>query len=113
MKAAYLNLAINSGRGRAAKIFQVAANKLGMTSSTDDGVLSPTTLQFINTADPDLFIETANCEAAKFYKPLPSFSQFGAGWMRRLRTFSPVALKGVCPELQPPSNSSGAAQVTP
>ena len=38
VKAAYLNLAINSGPARAAKIFRAAANKLGMiTSSTDDG----------------------------------------------------------------------------
>jgi lysozyme family protein len=113
VKAAYLNLAVISGPKWAAKIFQAAANKLGMTSHTDDGVLDPSTLQFINAADPDLFIETANCEAVKRYRALPGSSQFVVGWIRRLRTFSPIALKGVCPDLQPPSDSSGAAQVTP
>jgi lysozyme family protein len=114
VKAAYLNLATNLGRAHAAKIFQAAANKLGMSPpSPEDGSLGPLTLQFINAVDPDLFIESANCEAAKFYKSLPAFSQFGAFWMRRLRTFSPLTLKGICPELLPSSNPPDTTSAKP
>jgi lysozyme family protein len=116
VKAAYLNLATNSGSLRAAKIFQAAANKLGMSPpSPEDGILGPLTLQFINAADPDLFIETANCEAVKFYKSLGAslFAKFGALWIQRLRTFSPLTLRGICPELQPSSNPSDASSAKP
>ena len=100
VKAAYLNLATNLGPLHAGKIFQAAANKLGVSPPlVEDGLLGPSTLQFINAADPDVFIETANCEAAKFYETLPNFNTFGVVWMRRLRTFSPPTLKGICPEL--------------
>lgn len=78
-----------------------------------DGILGPATLQFINAAEPDLFIETANCEAARIYKSLPLFDKFGGQWIRQLQMLSPVTLKGVCPELQPPSNPPGAGQARP
>lgn len=113
VKAAYLGLASNMGSHRAVQIFQTAANKLGMPPAADDAALSPSTVQFINAADSDLFIETANCEAVKYYKTLSMFSTFGSGWIKRLRSFSPVNLRGVCPELRPPPDSPGAARVGP
>jgi lysozyme family protein len=113
VRAVYLSLASNSGSGRAARIFQAAANKLGMPAVPDDGVLSPSTVQFINAADSDLFIETANCEAVKFYKTLHTFSMFGSGWIKRLQSFSPANVKGVCPELLPPPDSPGSTRVGP
>jgi lysozyme family protein len=116
VKAAYLNLATNTGPVQAAKIFQAAANKLGMSPpSPEGGSLGPLTLTFINAADPDLFIETANCEAVKFYKSFGAnyFAEFGAGWIRALRTFSPLTLRGICPELLPSSNPSDASSAKP
>ena len=115
VKAAYLNLAVNLGKVRAAKIFQAAANKLG-TSIPIDGLLGPATQQFINATDPDLFIGTADCEAAKVYigfSPAPGQARFLTGWINRLQRFSPVDLKSVCPELQSLSSSPGQAQSTP
>jgi lysozyme family protein len=109
----YLSLASNMGSNRAARIFQTAANKLGMPSAPDNNVLSPSTVQFINAADSDLFIETANCEAAKYYKTLPMFSTFGSAWIKRLQSLSPVNAKGACPELRPPPDSPGTARVGP
>jgi lysozyme family protein len=115
VKAAYLNLAVNMGKAKAAKIFQTAANKLG-TSIVIDGMLGPSTQQFINATDPDLFIETADCEAAKTYIKLastPSGAQFLVGWIKRLQRFSPVDLKSVCPELPSPSSPPGQGEATP
>ena len=114
VKAAYLNLATNLGPLQAGRIFQAAANKLGMSPPLqEDGLLGPSALQFINTADPDLFIETANCGAAEFYKSLASFKEFGASWIRRLRAFSPPTLKGICPELLQDPGSPSATSAKP
>jgi hypothetical protein len=60
-----------------------------MPSAPDNNVLSPSTVQFINAADSDLFIETANCEAAKYYKTLPMFSTFGSAWNKAVAEFVP------------------------
>jgi Predicted Peptidoglycan domain len=111
VKAAYLNLAVNMGKVRAVKIFQAAANKLG-TSVAIDGTLGPSTQQFINATDPDQFIETANCEAAKVYISL-GHPQFLKGWIARLQMFSPVDLKGICPEVQSLSSSPGSSRFAP
>ncbi len=107
VKAAYLGLATGIGTGRTGKLFQVAIGKIDGLPVGQDGFLGPEIVRRINAIDPDLLIETVNCEAAKYYESLAHFEHFGAGWMRRLRTFSPVTLKGICPELQ--AISSGGA----
>ena len=109
VRAAYLGLATNSGKGRAARLFQAAVSKIDKLPIDEDGDLSPATVQRMNAVDPDLLIETANCGAAKFYETLASFSKFGEGSIRRLRIFSPVTLRGICPELQPISTTAGGA----
>ena len=110
VKAAYLGIAVLSGPPRAVKFFQVATGKIDNLPVSQDGVLGPVTLQRINAIEPDLMIETVNCEAAKFYESLSIFKQFGQRMIQRLRAFSPVTLRGICPELQ---TGSSVGDMTP
>jgi lysozyme family protein len=113
VKAAYLGLATSVGPGQASKFFQVAIGEIDNLPVSADGILGPETVQRINAIDPDLLIETVNCKAARFYESLSMFQKSGPFWMRRLRTFSPVALKGICPELHASSNVGGTTPSKP
>jgi lysozyme family protein len=99
VKAAYLSLAVTLGPNRAVKYFQLAVGSIDKHPASPTGYLDAETLTRINAVDPDLLIETTICEVAKYQEQLPAFKLYGAGWMKRLRTFSPLSLKGVCPEL--------------
>lgn len=110
VKAAYLGLATNMGTSRASRLFQAAVGSIDHLPVIQDGVLGPASIQRINAIEPDLLIETVNCEAAKYYKSLPQFDRFGRVWMQRLRTFSPPSLKGICAELQAVPNSTDPTQ---
>ncbi len=99
VKAAFLSLAVSLGPRHAVMFFQQAISAIDKRPSQEDGYLGAETISRINSIDPDLVIETVNCKAAKYYQSLPSFKLFGQGWIRRLRLFSPVTLKGVCPDL--------------
>jgi hypothetical protein len=100
VKAAYLGLAVHLGTPNAVKLFQAAISKIDQLPVSESPFLDAETVQRLNAVDPDVLIETANCEAAKLYERKPQFKEFGAGWINRLRIFSPVTLKGICPELQ-------------
>jgi len=100
LKATYLGLATFSGRIQANKFFQAAVGKIDKLPIAEDGELNNETIRRINAIEPNLLIETVNCEDVKYIKSLASFEKFGLVWMRRLRAFSPVTLKGVCPELR-------------
>jgi lysozyme family protein len=113
VKAAYLGLAVAMGPGHAIMLFQSAIGEADKTPVAADGVLGPQTLLRINAIDPDLLIETANCDAAKYYKSLPGFDKLGTAWIRRLRKFSPVVLKGICPELQAVDKAASAPSASP
>jgi lysozyme family protein len=113
VKAAYLGLSTNMGTRQASKLFQDAIGKVDGLPIDVDGVLGPQTVQRINAIDPNLLIETANCGAAKYYESLPTFAKFGVSWLNRLRAFSPVTLKGICPELQPNSSVAGTTPSKP
>jgi hypothetical protein len=99
VKAAFLSLAVSLGPHRALTLIQQAISAIDKRSSQEDGSPGAETISRVNAIDPDLMIETVNCQAAKYYQSLPSFKLFGQGWIRRLRLFSPVTLKGVCPDL--------------
>jgi lysozyme family protein len=105
VKAAYLGLASFMGTRQANKLFQAALGKIDKLPASDDEVVGPGTVQRINAIDPNLLVETVNCEAAKYYQSLPTFHLFSRAWMIRLRAFSPAPLKGICPELQNASTS--------
>ncbi|HEX4366359.1 MAG TPA: glycosyl hydrolase 108 family protein [Rhodopila sp.] len=100
VKAAYLDLATFVGAKLAAEWFQVAIGKIDNGPVTREAILGPEIVRRINAADPDLLIETANCEAAKYFQSHSTLRGLTTGLMRRLRTFSPATLKGICPDLQ-------------
>ncbi len=113
VKAAFLGLATSMGTGNAIRFFRTAIGKVDGLPISEDGSLSEDVLKRINSADPDVLIETANCEAVKRYKRSPFFDKFGRGWIRRLRTFSPIALNGICSELQETVVTGSKAQLKP
>lgn len=104
--AAYLHLAVNTGRGRAATLFVVAVANIDKLPEEYPAQMDTALVQRINAIDPNLLIETVNCQAAKYYESLPLFSHFGGYWIDTLRKFSPATLKGVCPELEMNSAST-------
>jgi len=75
---AVFDSAVNMGVGRAAKLIQEAA---GVAA---DGVLGPTSLSFIQKADPKELIEKFSQLKEAFYKSLSTFPTFGKGWLNRV-----------------------------
>lgn len=75
---AVMDLAVNSGTGRAAKFLQQACG------IEDDGVIGPGTMAAINAANPvDLIDKVCNHRLA-FLQSLPTFAHFGKGWTARV-----------------------------
>ena len=72
------DFAINAGPGRSIKTLQEA---LGVTA---DGAIGPGTLSAIHAADPKELVEKFSEMKDNFYKSLPTFGTFGAGWLRRV-----------------------------
>jgi lysozyme family protein len=70
------DFAVNAGVGRSAKTLQT------VVGVTPDGAIGLKTLAAVVTTK-DL-IEKFSDEKAKFYKSLPTFSQFGNGWLNRI-----------------------------
>jgi hypothetical protein len=70
------DFAVNAGVGRSAKTLQK------VVQVPVDGAIGPKTIAAVN-ATKDL-IEKFSDEKATFYKSLPTFSQFGNGWMNRI-----------------------------
>ena len=69
--------AVNQGVGFATKALQKA---IGVTA---DGVIGPGTAKAAN-ADPIKTVRNFQAARAVHYASLPTFKDFGAGWMRRL-----------------------------
>jgi hypothetical protein len=91
-----------SGPGAATQVFQTAGQKISETPITLDGMFGPQSILVINAVaakDPELLVETANCLALDRLKHSPGWERFSPIWSQRLRAFSPVILRGVCPEL--------------
>ena len=72
------DFAVNAGPGRSIKTLQEA---LGVTA---DGAIGPGTLAAIHAADPKELVEKFSEMKDNFYKSLPTFGTFGAGWLRRV-----------------------------
>jgi len=103
VRTAFLNLSVMIGAGRATQVFQAAGQKVGGTPIPQDGVFGPLSISAINTVaakDPELLVETANCLQLEKLKSNSAWQTLGSKWTQRLRMFSPVTLRGVCPELQ-------------
>jgi lysozyme family protein len=102
VRAAFLNISVWSGPAAATQVFQSAGQKISETPITLDGMFGPQSILVINAVaakDPELLVETANCLALDRLKRSPGWERFSPIWSQRLRAFSPVTLRGVCPEL--------------
>jgi lysozyme family protein len=108
VRAAFLNLAVWTGAPNAMQTFQKAAAKVMAVDVTPDGILGPASISLINSVpDPNLFVETANCLTLDQLKHAPTWNVLGPNSLRRLRAFSPVTLRGICPELMAVTAESG------
>jgi hypothetical protein len=107
--AAYLNLADNMGTPVAVRLFDAAVSDIDHGPTGDDRKLSASTVQRMNSMDPDLLIETVNCGAAKIYDGI-IYAPGRAYLIGRLRKFSPHNLQGVCPELATDIGQSDSSQ---
>jgi lysozyme family protein len=100
IKGAIINIMVLSGKARAVAIVQDALSQTSGRRILLDGVFGSVTSQLVNEIrDTDFFIETLNCNYWNYTKKLSSFDQFGRGWKRRILTFAPGKLQGVCQDL--------------
>jgi len=112
VRAAFLNVSVMNGPRRATQVFQAAGEKISGTKILQDGMFGPQSIAAINAAaakDPELVVETANCIVLGQLKSSPGWEKFGPAWSRRFRAFSPMTLRGACPELQAAESDQGEA----
>jgi len=72
------DFAVNTGVGRAVKMLQ---NVLGLT---EDGSIGPITLQNVDISDKIDLISRYSSAKIKHYEDLPTFPEFGKGWLSRV-----------------------------
>ena len=75
-----LDASINMGVGRAVKLLQ---ESLGCVP---DGMIGPRTIQLIDQKDVMDIITGFSNRKISFYQNLPTFSEFGKGWLNRVET---------------------------
>jgi lysozyme family protein len=112
VRAAFLNISVLSGPEDATSVFQEAGERISGTRINRDGIFGPQSISTINTAaakDPELVVETANCMFLKKLKSAPSWEKMSTLLLQRFRAFSPVTLRGVCPELQAAASDQAGA----
>jgi lysozyme family protein len=112
VRAAFLNVSVMNGPPRATRVFQAAGEKISGTPIIQDGMFGTQSIAAINATaakDPELVVETANCIVLEELKSSPAWEKFGPGWSKRFRAFSPVTLRGVCPELQAVASDQAGA----
>lgn len=76
---------VNSGPGRAAKLLQQA---VGVDA---DGAIGPATIRAAQTHAAADTIDRFSALHETFYRSLPTFGHFGAGWMNRLHAVKALA----------------------
>ena len=72
---------VTSGCCRSVRLLQEA---LGMSGSAVDGCPGPATTAAAGKADPATLIQSLAARQLAFYRALPSFATFAAGWTARL-----------------------------
>jgi lysozyme family protein len=72
------DFAVNAGPGRAVKVLQ---KSLGLP---EDGVIGPATLQTVDTTDKNELISRFSEAKKEYYESLPTFPEFGKGWLERI-----------------------------
>lgn len=78
--------ATNQGVGRAVRSAQAAAGV------PVDGQFGPATRDAVNAAEPVALINAISADRDAFYRRLPTFPHFGAGWISRLKRTTTFAL---------------------
>jgi len=85
------DFAVNSGVARAARYLQ------SIVGVTQDGHIGPATLkalqQWITTHSLSALVQRYMNDRRSFYKGLPTFGEFGRGWLRRCDDVETAALK--------------------
>lgn len=82
---AAFDFAINAGPGASKKLIQRA---LGVTG---DGAFGPGTMAAIKAANGKELLQKFSDAKTAFYKSLPTFGTYGAGWLRRVADVQKVA----------------------
>ena len=70
---------INAGPQRSAMLLQ------GAVGVMQDGYIGPETLAAVTSWSPNLLIASLTNAHEAYYEQLPTFSQFGAGWLARVQ----------------------------
>jgi hypothetical protein len=112
VRTAFLNVSVMNGPRRATQVFQAAGEKISGTGILQDGMFGPQSIAAINAAaakDPELVVETNNCIVLEQLKSSPVWGSLGPSLSRWFRAFSPVTLRGVCPELQAAASDQAGA----
>jgi lysozyme family protein len=79
--------AVNQGPGRALRSLQAAVGVV------PDGAFGAGTLAAVKACDPVSVIKAIAADREAFYRSLPSFPHFGAGWLARLSRTQGLALQ--------------------
>jgi lysozyme family protein len=79
--------AVNQGVSRALRSLQAAAGV------ADDGIWGPATQAAVRASQPSALIESIAAQREAFYRSLPTFPRFGAGWLARLARTKALALE--------------------
>jgi lysozyme family protein len=81
------DFAVNAGIGRSVKTLQSCVD------ATMDGQIGRNTLGAVSTFPVEVLIFKFSDEKVRFYKSLPTFSEFGKGWLERVNHVKADALK--------------------
>ena len=81
------DFAVNAGVGRSLKTLQSCVD------ATIDGQIGKNTLGAVSTFPVEVLIFKFSDEKVRFYKSLPTFSEFGKGWLERVNHVKVDALK--------------------
>ena len=81
-----LDHAVNAGPARAVRLLQ------GLVGVPEDGSMGPVTLAGVAIADPQDLIARFSELRLDFYRDLPTWRHFGAGWSRRVHRTRRAAL---------------------
>ena len=81
-----LDHAVNAGPARAIRLLQ------GLLNVPEDGIMGPVTLGEAAAANTESLIATYSELRLDFYRDLPTWRHFGAGWTRRVQRARRAAL---------------------
>ena len=79
------DMGVNAGDGRSARILQRCLGFDGVSPGQEiDGAIGPHTLLAVKGADPRKLVADLEAAQLAFYRSLPKWAAFGAGWTKRV-----------------------------